>query len=249
MKYKLLSVLLASALAVTVFAACGKGPEPDPVTEPAASDASSEVNSSDEATSEDASSEEASSEDASSEEATTEEPTTEAPTTEAPTTEAPTTEAPTTEAPTTEAPTTEAPTTEAPTTEAPKPELSAAEVASAIVSRVSFGEPVSASAGSIGAARFGLSAADYSDIAYYAATAAVTDEVLVVKLSSSAAAANVNAAFAARQAAQIEDYEDYVPTEVPKLENAVMYRSGDWMVFCVSADAAAARGVIANVVG
>ena len=66
MKYKLLSVLLASAFAVTVFAACGKGPAPDPVTEPGASDASSEVNSSEEATSEDASGEEASSENASS---------------------------------------------------------------------------------------------------------------------------------------------------------------------------------------
>lgn len=84
---KILAIVLALAMVLTITAACGKKEEPTEAPTTAAP---------------------------TTEAPTTAAPTTPAPTTEAPTTPAPTTEAPTTEAPTTEAPTTEAPTTEAP---------------------------------------------------------------------------------------------------------------------------------------
>nr|MBQ6242420.1 hypothetical protein [Lachnospiraceae bacterium] len=83
---KILAIILALVMVLTIAAACGKKEEPT----------------------------EAPTEAPTTEAPTTPAPTTPAPTTPAPTTPAPTTEAPTTPAPTTEAPTTAAPTTAAP---------------------------------------------------------------------------------------------------------------------------------------
>ena len=224
MKYKILSAILAATLAVTAFAACSK-------TDDGSTDATDAAVSASDASTEAASTEEASTEAASTEKATEkpEEKTTAAPTTEKPT-----------EA-TTEAPVNE-PETEAPAPVAPS--YSANEIASAILSGTSFSEGLSASSGAIAAARFGIS--DYSDIAYYASTAAFAQEVLVVKTNNpGAAVAGANA----RKASQIEDYADYVPDEVPKLENAVILQSGEWVVFVVSNDAASARSIASGMIG
>ena len=189
------------------------------------------------------------------------EPTTAVSTTAVSTTAAPTTAAPTTEAPTqkpTEAPTqkpTEAPTekstekpTEAPTeapTEPPKKTPSAAQVASAIAANGScFDEALVESSASRGLSLFGIDAGSVAEASYYAASAAVADEILVVKLAAGASAEEIRSGFADRQSIQAEDYEDYVPSEVPKINNAVIYQNGDMLVFCVSNDSAAVRSTL-----
>ena len=83
-----------------------------------------------------------------------------------------------------------------------------------------------------------------AEAAYYAASAAVADEILVVQLASGASASSIRSDFEGRQSVQAEDYEDYVPSEVPKINNAVIYQNGDIMVFCVSNDASAVRSTL-----
>ncbi len=172
-------------------------------------------------------------------------PTTEAPTTLAPATEAPATVPPATEAPATQAPATQAPTTAPTAAPTPTGPVSAADAASKIAAHSELFEEQMVSAGSERAISvFGLDPASVADCAYYAATAAVAEEVLVVKASNAAAVNSIVNGINERKASQLEDYADYVPKEVPKLQSAVTVTKGDYVVFCVSGNNAAAAEII-----
>lgn len=159
--------------------------------------------------------------------------------TDAPT-QAPTAAPTTTQAPTA-APTTQPP-TEAPAAKGP---ASAAEAASAIAAHSELFEEEMASASSSRAlALFGIDGSDVAECAYYAASAAVAEEILVVKAADSSAVSAILQGIDERKETQLEDYADYVPKEVPKLESAVTYTNGDYVIFCVSGDSSAASSVI-----
>lgn len=111
-----------------------------------------------------------------------------------------------------------------------------------------FEETLFQSSGSIGLDIFGIPSSAVSDVAYYVASAAVAEEVLVVKAASSADVATIKSCIEARRSMQAEDYADYVPKEVPKLNTAITYTSGDVVVFCVSNNNSAMRSVIAGIV-
>ena len=111
-----------------------------------------------------------------------------------------------------------------------------------------FEEPLFASSGSIGLDIFGIPSSAVADVAYYVASAAVAEEVLVVKAASSSDVATIKNCIEARRSMQAEDYADYVSKEVPKLNSAVTYTSGDVVVFCVSNNNSAMRSVIAGLV-
>ena len=236
---KTLAALLIAAMALTLFAGCKNKKE----TEPSTSDVSSSA-----VTDTSASTTEATTTAATT---TTEVTTTAATTTtEVTTTAAPTTAAPTTEAPTTEAPTTAAPTTEPPTEPPTKAQLSAGDIGSSIASRSSlFGETVNPASSSVGLGYFRISESMVADSAYYKATSAVADELLVVKLAPGASADTVMSCFRTRQAYQEDVYSDYVPTEVPKIENAVLFHIGDYCVFCVCEDADAVESILYSLIG
>lgn len=154
------------------------------------------------------------------------------------------TDAPTaapTQAPTAAPTTTQAP-TEAPVAKGP---ASAAEAASAIAAHSELFEEEMASASSSRAlALFGIDGSDVAECAYYAASAAVAEEILVVKAADSSAVSAILQGIDERKETQLEDYADYVPKEVPKLESAVTYTNGDYVIFCVSGDSSAASSVI-----
>lgn len=232
MKYKLTALILAAAMLVPTLAACGKNKSGIVIDETS--------------TEENLSAKKTDVTTAAAEESTTAVTTTAATTAPA-TTAAPTTAAPTTAAPTTAAPVTAAPTTAAPVTEPPteKTRPTASQVASAVASKSSlFDEALVESTASRGLTLFGIDASEVAEAAYYAASAAVADEILVVQLASGASASSIRSDFEGRQAVQAEDYEDYVPSEVPKINNAVIYQNGDIMVFCVSNDASAVRSTL-----
>lgn len=122
-------------------------------------------------------------------------------------------------------------------------------VAATIAGKTSmFEEPLFQSSGSIGLDIFGIPSSAVSDVAYYVASAAVAEEVLVVKAASSADVSTIKSCIEARRSMQAEDYADYVPKEVPKLNSAITYTSGDVIVFCVSNNNSAMRSVIAGLV-
>lgn len=122
-------------------------------------------------------------------------------------------------------------------------------VAATIAGKTSmFEEPLFQSSGSIGLDIFGIPSSAVSDVAYYVASAAVAEEVLVVKAASSADVSTIKSCIEARRSMQAEDYADYVPKEVPKLNSAITYTNGDVIVFCVSNNNSAMRSVISGLV-
>lgn len=48
---------------------------------------------------------------------------------------------------------------------------------------------------------------------------------------------------------QIESFKNYVPTEIPKLEDAVIVREGRYVILCVAEDDETAKSVINEAVG
>ncbi len=130
-----------------------------------------------------------------------------------------------------------------------KPSVSVSSVASSIAGKTSmFEETLYASSSSIALDIFGIPSSAVSEAAYYVASAAVAEEVLVVKAASSSDVATIKNCIEARRSMQMEDYADYVPKEVPKLRSAIVYTSGDIVVFCVSNNNSAMRSVIAGLV-
>lgn len=151
--------------------------------------------------------------------------------------------------------TTKAPetTTAAPETTTAKPETTTKAsvdvntIAQTIASKTNmFEESLIKSSTPRGLSLFGISESDVEEAAYYAASAAVAEEILVVKATSKSAASSILKNIEDRRSMQIEDYADYVPKEVPKLESAVVYQNGEYVVFCVSNNNSAIRTVITN---
>lgn len=144
--------------------------------------------------------------------------------------------------------TTKAETTKAETT-TKKASVDVNSVAATIAGKTSmFEEPLFQSSGSIGLDIFGIPSSVVSEVAYYVASAAVAEEVLVVKAASSADVSTIKSCIEARRSMQAEDYADYVPKEVPKLNSAITYTNGDVIVFCVSNNNSAMRSVISGLV-
>ncbi len=130
-----------------------------------------------------------------------------------------------------------------------KPSVSVTSVAASIAGNTSmFEETLFASSSSIALDIFGIPSSAVAEAAYYVASAAVAEEVLVVKAASSGDVATIKSCIEARRSMQIEDYADYVPKEVPKLQSAIVYTSGNIVVFCVSNNNSAMRSVIAGLV-
>ncbi len=224
MKIKSIAALIiAMLLVVCSFTACDKEPEEEnttdaPVSEVLTEEPSAELTTEKETTTE--------AETTTEKETTTEEKTTKAETT-------------------TKKPET---TTKAETT-TKKTSVDVNSVAATIAGKTSmFEEPLFQSSGSIGLDIFGIPSSAVSEVAYYVASAAVAEEVLVVKAASSADVATIKSCIEARRSMQAEDYADYVPKEVPKLNSAITYTSGDVIVFCVSNNNSAMRSVISGLV-
>lgn len=85
--------------------------------------------------------------------------------------------------------------------------------------------------------------------ALYQSTAAAAEEIFVAQCADAAAAETVKAGAEARIQSQIAAYENYVPAEIPKLEAAILEVAGNYVIFSVSADAAAAQAIIDSHLG
>ncbi len=124
---------------------------------------------------------------------------------------------------------------------------SADDVARTVADKTSlFEERLSKSSTARALSLFGISDSDVSEAAYYAASAAVAEEILVIKPSNSDVVSSIVSAMETRRNTQIEDYENYVPKEVAKLESAIIFSNNEYVIFCVSNDNDAAKTLIAG---
>ncbi len=91
---------------------------------------------------------------------------------------------------------------------------------------------------------YSFSDADITEAVFYESSGATAEEIAVIKCGSGEGADKIEAAINTRVEEQKEAYTDYVPTELEKLNAAVIVRSGNTAVLSVSDDPDKARTII-----
>ena len=92
-----------------------------------------------------------------------------------------------------------------------------------------------------------LDAAKIEDAVFYTSSGATAEEIVVIKVNDEAYIETVKSSFDARISDQTEAFKDYVPEEVPKLEDAVIYTNGCYAILCVSEDSSKIDSALANI--
>lgn len=114
-------------------------------------------------------------------------------------------------------------------------------LASKLVSEGEFAEQLTEVSDAVAGKRLFLAEEDFEDCAAYAGTAAVTDEVVVIKTNDTA---KVEEAVKKYIDKREETYSSYRPDEVPKLRDAVVRTIDGCVIMCVSENPDAARKII-----
>ena len=120
-------------------------------------------------------------------------------------------------------------------------DIDTAALVNALTTGVVFDEALTELSPSIAQKRLALDEGEAEEITAYAGTRAVVDEIAVIKAADVDA---VKAKVDAHIAEQTESYQSYRPEEVPKLNNAIVETSGDYVIMCVTGDSKAAKGII-----
>lgn len=118
-------------------------------------------------------------------------------------------------------------------------------VSQGILGGVQFAEQLSQVSDKISIKRLGLNADDVDSCTAYTSTNAVVDEFAVIKATNPD---NVESAIHAHIANQKATYESYAPNEVAKLDNAVVEKVGDYVIYVVSTDGSAAQSVVDSLI-
>lgn len=86
-----------------------------------------------------------------------------------------------------------------------------------------------------------LDSSKIANATFYTNTNSSAEEIAVVECSDASYTAKVEEAFNQRKANQIEACKDYLPDEITKLNNAVIFTNGNTVVFIVAPNASAAK--------
>lgn len=120
-------------------------------------------------------------------------------------------------------------------------EIQVEDVCTEILSKVKFDEEPQLADESVALALYNIDQNNVEEFRVYMTSGAYVDEVSVWKSSNRQA---VTDKIRARIAEQKDSYLDYKAEEVPKLDQAVIYESGDYVVCCITSDAENAKQVI-----
>ena len=93
---------------------------------------------------------------------------------------------------------------------------------------------------------YGISDDQVQDSVSYISTGATSEELAVFEAVTDGDAQNILAAMKNRRDSQIQVYLDYKPDEVDRLDNAVLYVHGKFVVYVVSDDSDKAQSIISG---
>ncbi|MCM1273636.1 MAG: DUF4358 domain-containing protein [Clostridium sp.] len=91
---------------------------------------------------------------------------------------------------------------------------------------------------------YSLDEASVEAAAFYTNSNSTAEEIAVIKVNSADYVETVKAAYEKRISDQKEACKDYLPDEMPKLDSAVVYTNGNYVVLCISNDSGKANDVI-----
>ena len=95
----------------------------------------------------------------------------------------------------------------------------------------------------LAAPTYGFDAADVGSSLYYFSSS-TGEEIFLAKTSGEDAAAKLEGLCADRVAGQKASLENYAPDAIPRLDSAVTVRQGQYLIFVVANDSAAARTIV-----
>lgn len=111
-----------------------------------------------------------------------------------------------------------------------------AALASALIERQPFSEELQPVDSEIALVSYGLDKDDIAQCTVYKGTGATAEEAAVFQAANEDYASRVRTALEAYVEAQKKSFGNYIPKEVPKLEQAVIARRDNTIVLCVPAD-------------
>ena len=117
-------------------------------------------------------------------------------------------------------------------------------IADSLLSEISYTDQLSAV--DLDTAKMFLNFADVeiNEAYIYESSGATAEEIVVLVCKDSDSAAKAKSAFEQRVSEQKENFTDYVPEEVPKLNDAVIITSREYAILSVSGDSAKAKDII-----
>ena len=138
-------------------------------------------------------------------------------------------------------------TTEADSAEsdAPSVEYDVKMIADALLNGVSFKDSLAAVDNTMALTRlYVLDESMIEQAMFYTNSNATAEEIAVIKAKSEDYVATIQTAYETRIANQKEACKDYLPDEMPKLDSAVIYTKGNYVVLCISNDNEAAQNML-----
>ena len=120
-------------------------------------------------------------------------------------------------------------------------------LAEEIVNASTFGEEMNQLDSSVALGIYGC--AEGTSVAAYAGAMATAEEVAVFDCGTAEAAEALVGTLEQRNQTRIGQYESYDPEEVPKLENALITSSGQYVVLLVATDPSGGRTAVEHAFG
>ena len=124
-----------------------------------------------------------------------------------------------------------------------KKEIDVTKLSSELLNNVQFSETLTEVNETVTKKRLDLDDSEVEMCAAFKGTNAVVDEIIIIKTSDTDA---VEEKMQDYLQSQITQYESYRQSEVPKLENAVIYVSNGTVVYCASEDSDKAMQIISE---
>ena len=118
------------------------------------------------------------------------------------------------------------------------------ELAGSILEQASFTDQLTALPEDAALRLYGLDAGDVDSCCIYVGTGSTAEEIAVFRMKDEKLVDTAKQAIEKRIQYQTDNFESYVPTEVPKLEKSVTVTGGTTVLFVVSNDADQAKSVI-----
>ena len=122
-------------------------------------------------------------------------------------------------------------------------------LASRLLTEQGFTDELEQLAPEVALALYHIDEADVAACTVYAGTGATAEEVAVFEAVDAEAAGRIRAAAEARIADQKQSFENYIPTEIPKLQQAVVAGRDTMVALCVPAESDETARSICNEYG
>lgn len=119
-------------------------------------------------------------------------------------------------------------------------------VASAVINSGAYTDSMGEAKTETALTLYKLDKADIADCDVYFSSMATAEECAVFKAAGKDAAARILESCKTRQASQVTAYENYVPTEVAKINAAIITQAGDYVFYIVSNDQAKVSSVLSG---